>query len=124
MERVIHDVPGIGPAAAKLLAEHSINTAADLATASIELVVAVPGFSQIRATRVIAAAAELLATAGKAAPLKDTDSQSGTADKSAGKKSKGKKSKKAKKDKKGKKSKGKGKGKGKGKKKSGKKGKK
>ena len=81
MKTVILDVPGIGPAAAELLAEHSINTADDLAKASVEQVVAVPGFSVIRATRVIAAAAELLSSSGK--PSAD--------DKSGGEKKKGKK---------------------------------
>ncbi len=119
MDRVIHDVTGIGPAAAKLLAEYNINTAADLARASLEHVVAIPGFSTIRATRVIAAAAELLTS-----PVTASQKQPGATDKPDGRKNNGKKAKGKKKDKKGKKGKGKGKGKGNKKNKKKKKGKK
>ena len=105
MNPAIIDIPGIGPAAAAALAEHSINTLADLAKASVETVSAVPGFSEARATRVIDAARDLLPAPAETIPEKDTYS---------GKEKKGGKGKNGK----GKgKAKGKGKGKGKGKKK-------
>ncbi len=121
---VIHDVTGIGPAAAKLLAEHNINTPAELAAVSVEHLVAIPGFSEIRATRVIAAAAELLA-----GPVKESPNQPAAGSESGAQDKQGKKAKGKKKDRKGKKAKGgkkgkKAKGKGKGKKKNKKKGKK
>ena len=50
------DVKGIGPAAAKLLAEQGIASAEDLAATTLEKLVAIPGFSDIRARQVIAAA--------------------------------------------------------------------
>ena len=97
MNPTIIDIPGIGPAAAEALAEHRIKTVAGLARASVEKVSAVPGFSEARAAKVIAAANQLLPTPDKTPAVKDT---------ATGKD-------KDKKDKKGKKGKGKGKGKGK-----------
>jgi Holliday junction resolvasome RuvABC DNA-binding subunit len=97
MKPAIIDIPGIGPAAAAALAEHSIKTLTDLAKASVETISAVPGFSEARATRVIDAARDLLPAPAETIPEKDTGS---------GKEKKGGKGKK-----------GKGKGKGKGKKK-------
>jgi hypothetical protein len=118
MKPVITDIPGVGPAAAAALGEHHIRTLAKLASASVEAVSAVPGFSESRAARVIAAAGELLAASGANQTAKDKGGKSVKEDKPA---SKGKKDKKEKKKKdKGKK---KGKGKGKGKKKDKKKGK-
>ena len=108
MKPVITDISGIGPAAAESLAEHRIKTLDGLASSSVEKVAAIPGFSETRAARVIAAAAELLAASDTAAvPTEKT---------SSGDKSKEDKKDKKTKDKK-KKDKGKGKGKGKGKKK-------
>ena len=103
MKPTIIDIPGIGPAAAEALAEHRINTLSGLARASVEMVSAVPGFSEARAAKVIAAANQLLPTPDETPAVKDTASG------------------KDKKDKKGKKGKGKGKGKKKDKKNKGKK---
>jgi hypothetical protein len=50
------EVNGIGPATAKTLAEHGIKSAEDLAAAKLGTIMAVPSFSEIRATRTIAAA--------------------------------------------------------------------
>jgi len=108
MKPVITDIPGIGPAAATALGEHRIKTLAKLASASVETVSAVPGFSEARAASVIAAAGELLAATGTTQPAKGKGGKTAKEDKPA---DKGKKEKK----KKGKK-KGKGKGKKKGKK--------
>lgn len=60
MKPAIIDIPGIGPAAVAALAEHRIKTLAGLARASVETVSAVPGFSEARAIKIIAAASELL----------------------------------------------------------------
>jgi hypothetical protein len=110
MKPAINDIAGIGPAAVEALAEHGIRTLASLSKASVQKITAVPGFSEIRATRAIAGATELLAAAGTTQPAKEK--KSGKKDK------KDKKDKKKKgKDKKDKKGKGKNKGKGKGKKK-------
>ncbi len=114
MKPAIIDIPGIGPAAAAALAEHRIKTLAELARASVETVSAVPGFSEARAIKVIAAANELLPAATTVKdesgdkPLKDRKAKK---DKGKDKKGKGKKKKKDKKNKGKKKDKGKKKGK-------------
>jgi NAD-dependent DNA ligase len=114
MKPAIIDIPGIGPAAAEALAEHRVKSLASLARASVETISAIPGFSEARAAKVIAAAAELLALTGNTPPVKDKAKPQDASDKSGGK---GKKDKKNKgKGKKGKGKKGKGKGKKKGKK--------
>lgn len=111
MEPEIIDITGIGPAAAATLDEHGITNLADLANASVEEITTVPGFSEARAVRVLAAATELLAASGITPSAEEK--KSGKKDKAAGK---DKKDKKGKKDKK-KKDKGKDKKKDKGKKK-------
>jgi len=93
MKPAITDIPGIGPAAAVALGEHGLKSLADLANSSVEKINTVPGFSEARAVKVLAAATELLAASGTV-----------PADKV-------KKTGKDKKDKKKKKNKGKGKGK-------------
>ena len=103
MKPVITDITGIGPGAAEALAEHRIKTVARLATASVETITAIPGFSAARAEWVIAAAGELLAESGTTPAATDTGKESSNKDK------------KDKKDKKKKKNKGKDKKKGKGK---------
>ena len=113
MNPTIIDIPGIGPAAAEALAEHRIKTVAGLASASVEKVSAVPGFSEARAAKVIAAANELLPAPDETPAVKDTASSKDKKDKK-GKKGKGKGKGKKNKDKK--KGKGKNKGKKKGKK--------
>ena len=70
MKLAIIDIPGIGPAAAKTLAEHRIGSLVDFAKASVEEVSAVPGFSEARATRGIAAAVELPTESGITQPTK------------------------------------------------------
>lgn len=104
MKPAIIDINGIGPAAVETLAEYRINSVNALARASVEKIAAIPGFSEARAARVIAEAADLLAASGMTLSADDSD------------KKRSKKDKKGKKGKKGKK-KGKGKNKGKGKKK-------
>ena len=114
MEPEIIDITGIGPAAAATLDEHGITNLADLANASVEEITTVPGFSEARAVRVLAAATELLAASGITPSAEEKTS--GKKDKAVGKDKKDKKGKKDKKDKK-KKGKGKDKKKDKGKKK-------
>jgi len=109
MKPVITDISGIGPAAAETLAEHRIKSLAGLARASVEKISAIPGFSEARAAKIIAAAAELLTASGSTPPAEKTSS--------GGKGQKDKKDKKDKKKKDKNKEKKKGKGKGKGKKK-------
>jgi Holliday junction resolvasome RuvABC DNA-binding subunit len=104
MKPAIIDVNGIGPAAVETLAEYRINSVNALARASIEKIAAIPGFSEVRAARVIAAAADLLAPSEMTQSTDDSDREPSKKDK---------KGKKGKKDKK-KKKKGKGKKQGKG----------
>ncbi len=105
MKPVITDISGIGPAAAAALDEHGIKTLASLARASVEKISAVPGFSEARAARVIAAASELLATTATNQPdVAEVDEAAaagnkGKKDKKDKRKGKGKKGKKGKKDK-------------------------
>ena len=112
MKPAITDIPGIGPVAAEALAEHDLTTVYRLSKTTIEKLSTIPGFSEARATKVIAAAIELHGTYGKARQPESEEAQGGSEKK--GKKDKGKKKEKAKDKKKGKdKDKGKGKGKGK-----------
>jgi len=60
VSRSLLEVKGIGPAAAKLLVDHGITCTEDLAGAKLGAVMAVRGFSKIRASRVIDAAKTLL----------------------------------------------------------------
>jgi Holliday junction resolvasome RuvABC DNA-binding subunit len=99
MKPAITDISGIGPAAAAALSEQGFDSLKALATASVEQVSAVPGFSAARAQKVIAAAAELLATP-PAEPTATDEPEKGRKDKK--KKDKKKKDKKGKKGKKGK----------------------
>jgi len=115
MKPAIIDIPGIGPAAAEALAEHRIRTLAALARASVEKISSIPGFSEARAAKIIAAAAELTAASGTT-PAATDEGTSAKREKAAGKGKKDKKKKKNKgkgKDKKKDKKKGKGKKKGK-----------
>ena len=114
MKPAINDIPGIGPAAVATLAEHRIKSLTSLARASVEKVSAIPGFSEARATKVIAAAAELLAAPEITQTTKGKDKKDKKDKKDNKSKGKGKEKGKGKsKDKKDKKGKGKGKGKGK-----------
>jgi hypothetical protein len=115
MKQAIIDIPGIGPAAVAALGEHRIRSLASLAKASVAKISAVPGFSEARATRVIAAANELLAGSGTP---RSARGKTLTTDKKVKPGGKGKSKDKGKDKAKGKgkgKDKGKGKGKGKGK---------
>jgi len=99
MKPTITDITGIGPAAAATLAEHRLGSLKALARASVEKVSAVPGFSAARAQKVIAAAAELLASATETTspdkPAKTRkDKKSGKDKKRKDKKKKDKKNKK------------------------------
>jgi hypothetical protein len=107
MKPAITDIPGIGPVAADALAEYRITTVHRLSRSSVEKVTAVPGFSEARAAKVIAAAAELLGTSAKPATAQPAAGQQDTAESPDVRDKKGKKDKDRKK----------GKGKGKDKKK-------
>ena len=102
MKPVITDITGIGPAAAEALSEHRIKTVARLASASVETITAIPGFSAARAEWVIAAAGELLAESGTTPAATDTGKESSNKDKKDKKKKKKKKKNKGKDKKKGK----------------------
>ncbi len=56
MTASVTDVSGIGASTAEALGEQGIKTAEDLANASVERVMAVPGFAKARAERAINAA--------------------------------------------------------------------
>ncbi len=58
----ITDVKGIGQSTAEILSEHDVNTVEDLARIDIDLLIALPGFSGIRAAKVINEAQALLGT--------------------------------------------------------------
>ncbi|NNG11668.1 MAG: helix-hairpin-helix domain-containing protein, partial [Halobacteria archaeon] len=58
MKPAISDIPGVGPATVATLGEHRIRSLASLARASVGKIAAIPGFSEARATTVIAAATE------------------------------------------------------------------
>lgn len=116
MTTPLTSVKGIGPATAAILQEHGISSAEALAAASRATLVAVPGFSDIRAGQAQAAAQAALqpqpATSNAAAPLAEQPPETKTKKAKAGKKDqtdkadkKGKKDKKAKKAKKDKKEK-------------------
>lgn len=121
MKPAIIDIPGIGPATEAGLADHGIRTLRKLAGTSVDKLAAVPGFSEARATRVIAAASTLLAGVS---PGTDGDDGKGKHGSKGRKGKKDKKGRKGKKGKKGKKNRKGGKGKKDKKDKKGKKGKK
>ena len=108
MKPVITDIPGIGPAAAATLDEHGIKSLAGLANSSVEKINTVPGFSEARAIKILAAATELLAASGTTPADKAKKPEKAKKDKKKKNKGKGK-GKDKKKDKKKKKGKGKGK---------------
>lgn len=111
MATSILEVKGIGPATAKTLSEHNINSAEELATAKLGTIMAIPGFSEIRAGKAIAEAKKAgskttLAPAPEKAPTKKAAPAKNKKPKKD-KKEKPKKSAKDKKDKKAKTDKGK-----------------
>jgi len=99
MAIALTEVTGIGESTVKLLVEHGYENAEDLAEATLAGLTVVPGFSEVRAGRVIAAAQQLVAAAKPKAKPKAKAAPKA--------KSKQKKEKKQKKDKKGDKKKGK-----------------
>ncbi len=107
MKLAIIDIRGIGPAAARVLAEHHIDSVDALVRSSVAKIAAMLGFSQVRAANVLAEAANLLAASGITQSADESDMQHDKKDKKK-KKGKGKGKNKGK-------NKGKGKGKGKGK---------
>jgi transcription termination factor NusA len=56
----ITDVKGIGQSTAEILSEHDVFTVEDLARIDIDLLIAIPGFSGIRAAKIINEAQALL----------------------------------------------------------------
>jgi len=95
-------IPGIGPATARILAEHGFPTAAAVAKATTKDLAQVPGFGASRAADVINRALSLLAAgdALEAGAIQETDEKSKKKKKKdkKGKKKKGKKKKKKKRD--------------------------
>ncbi|MFT4604214.1 MAG: hypothetical protein ACI9W4_000943 [Rhodothermales bacterium] len=67
MSKTLTQISGVGPGTAKLLAEHGLTSLSEISSASIERLSAVPGFSSLRAGRVIKAAKELLSAPAKVA---------------------------------------------------------
>jgi len=105
MKPVIIDIQGIGPAAEESLAEHGYRTLRKLAGTTVEKLATVPGFSEARAGKVIAAAAELLQADNGEKDAKDKKAKHAGKEKKGKKDKRGKKNKKDKKGKKGKKGK-------------------
>ncbi len=89
MKPAIIDIRGIGPAAARVLAEHHIDSVDALVRSSIAQITAIPGFSEVRAANVIAEAADLLAASGITQSADESDKQHDKKDKKK-KKKKGK----------------------------------
>lgn len=110
----VTDISGIGEMVAAVLAEHGFHTIEDLAKAKIADLVQVPGFREVKAASVVAAARELngpvAETSGKPEKAKKATTnkskkkkekkQDKKADKSSKKKKADKKAKKSKKKKK------------------------
>lgn len=57
----IAEVKGIGPATVKVMAEHGFHTVEDIVAGGAEKLLAIPGFSSIRAARICGEAKKLLA---------------------------------------------------------------
>jgi hypothetical protein len=90
----ILEVKGIGLATAKVLAENGINSAEELATAKLGTIMTIPGFSETRALRTIAAAEDVVRSAPKSSaktPAKATKKKTAPKKKSSPKKEKKKK---------------------------------
>lgn len=122
MATSIHEVSGIGPSTAAILAENGIASAEDLAAQTVRKLSTIKTFSQKRARKVIQAAKDVLPAPAPAVeemkkPVEASATKGKKSKKNKKKKDKKKKGKKVKKDKKKDKSKKKKKGKGKKKKK-------
>ncbi len=74
MKTSINKVPGIGSATAKILALHGIKSAEDLAVITVNDLIAVKGFSDIRAAHIIQAAEKVI-QAGRSVAKKPKKSQ-------------------------------------------------
>jgi transcription termination factor NusA len=110
-------IPGVGESTKKALAKEGIRTVSDLAKSSVEQLLAVKGFGEVRAARAIAAAASLqsskprvkaaakkgLAKATKATKVEENKKKKKDKKKEGKKDKKKKNKKKSKKSKKGKK---------------------
>lgn len=78
MTQNIMMIPGVGESTKKALAKEGIRTVSDLAKSSVEQLLAVKGFGEVRAARAIAAAASLQSSkprvkaAAKKGPAKAT----------------------------------------------------
>jgi transcription termination factor NusA len=113
MTQNIMMIPGVGESTKKALAKEGIRTVSDLAKSSVEQLLAVKGFGEVRAARAIAAAASLQSSkprvkaAAKKGPAKATKATKVEENKKKkkDKKKEGKKDKKKKNKKKSKKSK-------------------
>ena len=105
MTQNIMMIPGVGESTKKALAKEGIRTVSDLAKTSVEQLLAVKGFGEVRAARAIAAAASLQSSkprvkaAAKKGPAKATKATKATKVEENKKKKKDKK-KEGKKDKK------------------------
>ncbi len=64
-------IRGVGPSTAKILKKSGFNSVEDLASASIDDIMAIPGFRQARASQVIASAKLLMTEAGGDQPVKE-----------------------------------------------------
>jgi hypothetical protein len=67
MTIALSEISGIGPGTAKVLMENGFKSANDIAQATVEQLIGVPGFSTARASRTIKAANELLSASADAA---------------------------------------------------------
>jgi transcription termination factor NusA len=117
MTQNIMMIPGVGESTKKALAKEGIRTVSDLAKSSVEQLLAVKGFGEVRAARAIAAAASLqsckprvkaaakkgLAKATKATKVEENKKKKKDKKKEGKKDKKKKNKKKSKKSKKGKK---------------------
>jgi hypothetical protein len=79
MATLLTAVRGIGPAAAKNLADHGIRSVEELASVSVARLCEVPGYSTILSQRIIADARALLAQGGQADIEDYNDSAGGKA---------------------------------------------
>jgi len=66
----LHDIRGIGPATATLLADHGLTSVKKLAKADLDAITAVPGFGPVRAAAVRAEALAALPTKAPKAKAK------------------------------------------------------
>jgi len=71
MTLTVTEVRGIGASTAETLKKHGFKTVANLASATVEQLTAIPGFSQSRAKNTIEAAQALLDTAPAQVPEQD-----------------------------------------------------